>query len=106
MDPQKIILARRYDYYDDIQYVGNNIYFLLILGIIDTVTFCVLGRRWLWKMASKWLVPKTKVAPTDVQTHHYEQRTLLGDFRNLLTQDSSTKIHGDINNGFQRQWLV
>ena len=48
MDPQKIILARRYDYYDDIQYVGNidYIYFLLILGIIDTVTFCVLGRRW------------------------------------------------------------
>ena len=54
-------------------------------------------------MTSNGLLSKTKVAPTDVQTHHYEQRPLLGDFRNLLTQDSSTKIHGDINNGFQRQ---
>ena len=57
-------------------------------------------------MTFKWPLHKTKVASTDVKTRHYEQSPLLGDFRIFFTQDSSTKGHGDINNGFQRQRLV
>ena len=64
---------------------------------MDTVSFRVLGRRWLWKMASKWPSPRAKVASSYVQTHHYEQRPLLGDFQILFTEDSSTKGHEDMN---------